>query len=168
MQLLTRLSTFFSALENVALNATHIPTPKKSQLLRTLIASLAATVDPEHLNFVLIDFKGGSAFAACAALPHTAGVVTDLDEHLGERVLRSLDAELRRRERALANAGVTSLQEYIDARRDAVEPIPRLVVVVDEFATLAAELPEFVEALVAVAQRGRSLGMHLVLATQRP
>src|SRR5205823_3659423 len=71
----------------------------KSELLRSLVASLAATVGPEHLNFVLIDYKGGSAFDACARLPHTVGLVTDLDEHLGQRALRCLEAELRYRER---------------------------------------------------------------------
>src|SRR5204863_2486589 len=140
----------------------------KSELLRTLIASLAMTVDPERLNFVLVDYKGGSAFADCAALPHTVGLVTDLDEHLGQRALRSLDAEIRRREHVLRRAGVADLGQYRRAEAASDGPLPRLVVVIDEFATLRSELPEFVDALVGVAQRGRSLGIHLVLATQRP
>jgi DNA segregation ATPase FtsK/SpoIIIE, S-DNA-T family len=143
----------------------------KSELLRTLVLSLAATVSPQHLNFVLVDYKGGSTFDACTALPHTVGVVTDLDNGLAERALVSLDAELHRRERLLRSVGAADLTDY-RARRfsDAgdFEPIARLVVVIDEFATLAKELPDFLSALVGVAQRGRSLGVHLLLATQRP
>jgi S-DNA-T family DNA segregation ATPase FtsK/SpoIIIE len=138
----------------------------KSELLRTLVAGLAAGSSPEHLTFVLIDYKGGSAFDACAALPHVAGVVTDLDERLAARALRSLEAELRRRERILRDAGATDIGDF---RRLGTGPgLPRLVVIVDEMAGLAAELPDFLPALVGVAQRGRSLGLHLVLATQRP
>jgi S-DNA-T family DNA segregation ATPase FtsK/SpoIIIE len=125
----------------------------KSELLRTLIAGLARRHTPDELVFVLIDYKGGSTFDECARLPHCVGLVTDLDEHLGERALRSLEAELRHRERV---------------QREQADSEPRLVVVVDEFATLAAELPDFLGALVGIAQRGRSLGMHLLLATQRP
>ncbi|HEX2381270.1 MAG TPA: FtsK/SpoIIIE domain-containing protein [Acidimicrobiales bacterium] len=125
----------------------------KSELLRTLVVGLAARHTPDEMVFVLIDYKGGSAFDDCALLPHCVGLVTDLDEQLGERALRSLEAELRFRERD---------------RRDDTTKLPRLVVVIDEFATLATELPDFLGALVGIAQRGRSLGMHLVLATQRP
>ncbi len=137
----------------------------KSELLRTLVVSLAAAVSPEHLSFVLIDFKGGATFDTCTRLPHTVGVVTDLDEGLAERALVSLDAEIRRRERLLRAVRADDLTVY---RRNATEPLPRLVVVVDEFAALANELPDFLAALVAIAQRGRSLGVHLLLATQRP
>jgi S-DNA-T family DNA segregation ATPase FtsK/SpoIIIE len=138
----------------------------KSELLRTLVAGLAVNAGPDHLTFVLIDFKGGSAFDECARLPHTVGLVTDLDEHLAERALRCLEAELTHRERGLRAAGVGDLPAY--RRLGAGPPLPRLVVVIDEFATLRAELPDFVDALVGMAQRGRSLGVHLVLATQRP
>src|SRR5829696_8294583 len=136
----------------------------KSELLRTLVAGLAARSSPRDLTFVLIDYKGGSAFDACASFPHVGGVVTDLDDRLAARALRGLDAELRRRERRLREAGATDIG---DARRRGLE-LPRLVVVVDEMAGLAADLPDFLHALVDVAQRGRSLGLHLVLATQRP
>jgi DNA segregation ATPase FtsK/SpoIIIE, S-DNA-T family len=139
----------------------------KSELLRTMVASLAAHHDPEQLVFVLIDYKGGSAFDACAGLPHVVGVVTDLDEHLASRALRSLEAELKSREAILRRSAVSDLGQY----RSAGSPggvLPRLVVMIDEFATLAAELPDFLTALVGIAQRGRSLGVHLVLATQRP
>lgn len=139
----------------------------KSELLRTLVTSLAVASDPDQISFVLIDFKGGSAFDACARLPHTVGVVTDLDAGLAARALRCLEAELRHRERRLRAAGADDLIGFRRAA-DPGDPLPRIVVVIDEFATLAAELPDFVDALVDIAQRGRSLGVHLVLATQRP
>lgn len=142
----------------------------KSELLRSLVAALAASADVEHCNLVLIDFKGGAAFDRLRALPHVVGCVTDLDEHLAARALRCLDAELRRRERLLRDAGTSDITAYVRERRrrSDLPPLPRLVVVVDEFATLVADLPEFVDSLVDTAQRGRSLGVHLVLATQRP
>jgi S-DNA-T family DNA segregation ATPase FtsK/SpoIIIE len=138
----------------------------KSELLRSMVAGLAASVDPDHLTFVLVDFKGGSAFDECARLPHTVGMVTDLDEHLAERALRCLEAELKHRERRLRDVGATDLPDYL--RKGLDEPMPRLLVIIDEFATLKAELPQFIDALVGVAQRGRSLGVHMLLATQRP
>jgi S-DNA-T family DNA segregation ATPase FtsK/SpoIIIE len=140
----------------------------KSELLQTLVAGLAVGNRPDEMSFVLIDYKGGAAFRECAELPHTVGMVTDLDGHLTERALRSLGAELRRREALLAGAGCTDAGEYVACASPTGEPLPRLVLVVDEFATLAEELPDFVGGLVAIAQRGRSLGVHLVLATQRP
>ncbi len=133
----------------------------KSELLRTWVTALALRHPPTAVAFVLVDYKGGSAFDACAHLPHVTGVVTDLDDGLGERLLVALRAEVRDRERQLRAAGAPDL-------RDLDGGPPRLVVVVDEFATLAAELPDFLGALVDVARRGRSLGLHLVLATQRP
>jgi DNA segregation ATPase FtsK/SpoIIIE, S-DNA-T family len=138
----------------------------KSELLRSLIVGLAMHAPPDQLSFVLVDYKGGAAFDACARLPHVAGLVTDLDERLAERALRSLHAELLRRERILREAGVADLTAY--RAQIGRPPLGRLVVVVDEFATLAADLPDFITSLVGIAQRGRSLGVHLVLATQRP
>ncbi len=145
----------------------------KSELLQTLVASLAAANRPDEMSFVLIDYKGGAAFAACSRLPHTVGLVTDLDGHLTARALSSLGAELRRREHWLARAQCTNLETYVVRRQQqqqqaTMPPLGRLVIVVDEFATLAEELPDFVGGLVGIAQRGRSLGVHLVLATQRP
>lgn len=140
----------------------------KSELLRSLVAGLAATYGPEQLTFVLVDFKGGSAFGPLAGLPHVVGLVTDLDEHLGERALRCLEAELKHRELCLRQAGVSDLPGYVAAGRAGGPPLPRLVVIIDEFATMAAELPGFIDSLVGIAQRGRSLGVHLLLATQRP
>jgi S-DNA-T family DNA segregation ATPase FtsK/SpoIIIE len=138
----------------------------KSEMLRSVVAGLAASLDSEHLNFVLIDYKGGSAFAQCAGLPHTVGMVTDLDEHLGARALRCLEAELHYRETRLRDAGASDLKQYLQDGHP--EPLPRLLVIIDEFATMAAELPDFIDSLVGIAQRGRSLGVHMILATQRP
>ncbi|MFJ2516927.1 FtsK/SpoIIIE domain-containing protein [Streptomyces griseoviridis] len=142
----------------------------KSELLQTIIASLAVANRPDALNYVLIDYKGGSAFMDCARLPHTVGMVSDLDAHLTERALASLAAELHRRERILFDAAAKDIEDYNDTRklRPELEPMPRLVLVIDEFASLVAELPDFIAGLVDIARRGRSLGVHLVLATQRP
>ncbi|MFJ8493909.1 FtsK/SpoIIIE domain-containing protein [Streptomyces sp. NPDC094038] len=143
----------------------------KSELLQTLVATLAVVNRPDEMTFVLVDYKGGSAFAECADLPHTVGLVTDLDTRLVERALVSLGAELRRRETQLAQAGAKDIEDYLDKRArggNVLPPLPRLLLVIDEFASMARELPEFISGLVNIAQRGRSLGIHLVLATQRP
>ncbi|MDR0358799.1 MAG: cell division-like protein, partial [bacterium] len=138
----------------------------KSELLQTFVASLAAAHSPARLNFILVDYKGGAAFKDCVNLPHTVGFVTDLDGHLVNRALTSLRAELRRREEVLRQAGCKDLIDF--EARDLAHAFPSLVIVVDEFAALVAELPEFVDGMVDIAQRGRSLGIHMVLATQRP
>ncbi|MCW2574554.1 MAG: putative cell division-related protein [Modestobacter sp.] len=135
----------------------------KSELLQTLVASLALHHPPDRCSFLLVDYKGGAAFGEAAALPHTVGVLTDLDHQSTARALRSLTAELTRRERLLAEHRARDLADLPETVRAS-----RLVIVVDEFATLAEELPGFVTGLVGIAQRGRSLGVHLVLATQRP
>lgn len=136
----------------------------KSEMLRTFVASAAATIPPDRLIFLLVDYKGGSAFAPCAGLPHVVDVVSDLDGHLAERALVSLDAELKRRERTLAEHGAKDLQSLI--RRAPADAPPTLVIAVDEFAKLREEIPEFVDGVVDIAQRGRSLGVHMVLAAQ--
>jgi S-DNA-T family DNA segregation ATPase FtsK/SpoIIIE len=138
----------------------------KSELLQTLIASLATAHPPTRLSFLLVDYKGGAAFKDCTSLPHTVGLVTDLDAHLTQRALISLNAELQRRERLLRDTGAKDLADM--ERRDPDAAPPSLVIVIDEFATLAKEVPDFIDGIVDVAQRGRSLGVHLVLATQRP
>jgi S-DNA-T family DNA segregation ATPase FtsK/SpoIIIE len=135
----------------------------KSELLQTLIAGLALNHPPDRCSFFLVDYKGGAAFAEAAHLPHTVGMVTDLDPPATARALRSLTAELTRREAVLARHGVSDLADLPES-----VDLARLVIVVDEFATLALDLPEFVPGLVGIAQRGRSLGVHLILATQRP
>lgn len=135
----------------------------KSELLRTLVTSLALHHPPDRLTFLLVDYKGGAAFAPVAALPHVVGLVSDLGPATAHRALISLRAEVRRRERIVAAAGASDMIE-VDLDRAA----PALVVVVDEFATLAREVPDLLDGLLDVAQRGRSLGIHLLLATQRP
>ncbi len=136
----------------------------KSELLRTLVAALAAQYPPSRLNFILVDYKGGAAFAPCAAFPHVLDVVSDLDAELGERALISLDAEMKRRERLLAELRADNL---IDLERRALDQAPpNLVIMVDEFAKLRDEVPEFIDGVVDVAQRGRTLGIHMVLAAQ--
>ena len=145
----------------------------KSELLQTIVASLAVANRPDAMTFVLVDYKGGSAFKDCVALPHTVGMVTDLDAHLVERALVSLTAELTRREHILAAAGTKDIEDYTRRRMRAgaasgLEPLPRLLIVIDEFASMVRDLPDFVTGLVNIAQRGRSLGIHLILATQRP
>ncbi|MGW6531025.1 FtsK/SpoIIIE domain-containing protein [Streptomyces venezuelae] len=142
----------------------------KSELLQTIVAALAVANTPENMTFVLVDYKGGSAFKDCVKLPHTVGMVTDLDAHLVERALESLGAELKRREHILADADAKDIEDYQDlVRRDPSHaPVPRLLIVIDEFASMVRDLPDFVTGLVNIAQRGRSLGIHLLLATQRP
>ncbi|MFK0044027.1 FtsK/SpoIIIE domain-containing protein [Streptomyces sp. NPDC090741] len=142
----------------------------KSELLQTLVASLAVANRPDAMTFVLVDYKGGSAFKDCVDLPHTVGMVTDLDAHLVERALTSLSAELKRREHILAEAGAKDIEDYVDLlrREPRRTPMPRLLIVIDEFASMVRDLPDFVKGLVNIAQRGRSLGIHLILATQRP
>ncbi|WP_298748590.1 FtsK/SpoIIIE domain-containing protein [uncultured Serinicoccus sp.] len=140
----------------------------KSELLQTVIASLAVHNRPDEMTFVLVDYKGGAAFKDCNRLPHTVGMVTDLDGHLTGRALESLGAELRRREHQLAGADAKDIEDYLATRGPDDEPMPRLLIVIDEFAALVAELPDFVTGLVDIARRGRSLGVHLILATQRP
>lgn len=134
----------------------------KSELLRTLVIALALRNGPDRVNVLLIDYKGGSSLGECDRLPHSVGLVTDLDPHLAGRVLESLQAELRRRESVLARSGARDVRDHPGT------DLPRLVVVIDEFRVLREELPEFLDGLIRVAAVGRSLGLHLVLATQRP
>ncbi|ANS80562.1 Cell division protein FtsK [Serinicoccus hydrothermalis] len=132
----------------------------KSELLRSLVVALALRNSPADLALLLVDFKGGSSLGDCASLPHVTGMVTDLDPHLAGRVLASLRAELTRREGVVAAAGAKDAAQ--------VPGLPRLVVVIDEFRVLAEEVPEVMSGLIRLAAVGRSLGVHLVLATQRP
>ena len=136
----------------------------KSELLQSWVASLAVSHGPDLLNFVLVDYKGGAAFSGCAGLPHTVGMLTDLEPAETRRALRSLQAEVRRRERLLAAARCSD----IDGFRSQGGVLPRLVLVIDEFRALAEEQPEALKELVHLAAVGRSLGLHLILATQRP
>ena len=142
----------------------------KSEFLQTLVVSLALANRPEAVNFVLVDYKGASAFGECEQLPHTVGMVTNLDGHLTERALASLDAELERREHVLRELGSADIDTAWERHpeRAGAAGLARLVIVIDEFAELVQELPDFVSGLIRVARVGRSLGVHLILATQRP
>ncbi|MDJ0339728.1 FtsK/SpoIIIE domain-containing protein [Cryobacterium sp. PH31-O1] len=138
----------------------------KSEFLQTWIMSMASEHSPDRLTFLLIDYKGGAAFAECTQLPHTVGLVTDLNTHLVRRALTSLRAELHYRKTLLNEKGAKDLVS-LEKRGDPDAP-PSLIIVIDEFAALVGEVPEFVDGIVDVAQRGRSLGLHLIMATQRP
>jgi len=138
----------------------------KSEFLQSFVVSLAATYPPSKLTFVLVDYKGGAAFKDCVDLPHTVGFFTDLDAHLAQRALISLNAELRHREEVLREHGAKDLID-LEHAAPASAP-PNLLIVFDEFAFLKREVPEFVAGVIDIAQRGRSLGVHLMLATQRP
>lgn len=140
----------------------------KSEFLRSMVAGLAARSDPTRLTFILIDFKGGAAFKTCERLPHTIGTVSNLDEQLADRALTALEAELRYRQEVFARAGdgIDNLDTYLAT--NPAEPMPRLLLVVDEFAMLAKDYPDVLKSLVSVAAVGRTLGVHMILATQRP
>ncbi|MFC6357372.1 FtsK/SpoIIIE domain-containing protein [Luethyella okanaganae] len=135
----------------------------KSELLVTWIASMASRHSTRELTVLLVDFKGGSSFAQLAELPHCVGVITDLDEREASRALASLRAELRFREEQLRQYGARDIADAELGGR-----LPRLVIVVDEFAAMLGLFPELHALFVDLAARGRSLGVHLVLCTQRP
>jgi S-DNA-T family DNA segregation ATPase FtsK/SpoIIIE len=144
----------------------------KSELLRTIVTGLAVANPPELLSFVLVDFKGGAAFAGLDRLPHTAGLVTNLQDDLTlvDRVRAALQGEQERRQRLLRDAGnLDGIAQY-RARRSAdpgYQPLPYLLLVVDEFGELLTARPDFLELFTAIGRVGRSLGMHLLLASQR-
>ncbi len=140
----------------------------KSELLITWLLSMAAERAPSELNFLLVDFKGGSTFAELRELKHVTGVITDLDSAEAERVLLSLKAELRYREEFLLREGARSFEDLSRVGMEADSGLARLVIVVDEFATLLSDHPELHELFTDIAARGRSLGIHLILCTQRP
>lgn len=138
----------------------------KSEFLQSWVMGMATAYSPDRVSFLFVDYKGGAAFADCLHLPHTVGLVTDLSPHLVRRALTSLRAELHYRERLLNRK---KAKDLLALQREAdPDAPPYLVIVVDEFAALATEVPEFVDGVVDVAARGRSLGLHLILATQRP
>ncbi len=144
----------------------------KSELLRTLVLSLALTHSPETLNFVLVDFKGGATFIGLDKLRHTSALITNLADEvtLVERMQDALHGELIRRQEQLRAAGnFSSIHEYEKARQTdpSIEPMPTLFVVVDEFSELLAAHRDFMELFVMIGRLGRSLGVHLLLASQR-
>ena len=143
----------------------------KSELLRTLIVGLAATHSSEILNFVLVDFKGGATFMNMDRLPHTSAVITNLAGELSlvDRMQDAINGEVIRRQELLRESGRSSLYDYEKARAAGapLSPLPTLLVVVDEFSELLASKPEFIELFVTIGRVGRSLGVHLLLASQR-
>ncbi|MEU0200838.1 MULTISPECIES: type VII secretion protein EccCa [unclassified Streptomyces] len=144
----------------------------KSELLRTLVLGLAVTHSSETLNFVLADFKGGATFAGMARMPHVAAVITNLadDLTLVDRMGDSIRGELNRRQEMLRDAGnYANIHDYEKARAAgaALQPIPSLVLVIDEFSELLTAKPDFIEMFVQIGRIGRSLGVHLLLASQR-
>ncbi|MFI6428353.1 FtsK/SpoIIIE domain-containing protein [Promicromonospora sp. NPDC050880] len=138
----------------------------KSEFLQAWVLAMAAEYSPDRVTFLFVDYKGGSAFADCVNLPHCVGLVTDLSPHLVLRAITSLRAELHYREHLFNRKKAKDLLE-LEKRGDPETP-PALVIVIDEFAALVGDVPEFVDGVVDVAQRGRSLGIHLIMATQRP
>lgn len=144
----------------------------KSELLRTLVLGLAMTHSSEGLNFVLVDFKGGATFAGMANLPHVSAIITNLSEELSlvDRMQDALSGEMTRRQELLRRAGnYQSIRDYERARLAGVdlEPLPSLLIVADEFSELLGAKPEFTELFVAIGRLGRSLGIHLLLSSQR-
>ena len=141
----------------------------KSELLRSLVAALAASHSPEELNLVLVDFKGGATFLGCDILPHTAAVITNLEREatLVERMQDALSGEMNRRQEFLRSAGnFANVGDYNAARGEA-EAMPALVIVIDEFSELLGQHPDFADLFGAIGRLGRSLHIHLLLASQR-
>ncbi|PWK13519.1 type VII secretion protein EccCa [Tumebacillus permanentifrigoris] len=144
----------------------------KSELLRSLVVGLAVDNDAEMLNFIFVDFKGGAAFADLSHLPHSAGMITNLegDNSMIDRFYQSLMGEMDRRQRRLREAGnLDNVKQYQNKRatNPFLEPLPYLVVVIDEFGELLAAQPEFTDLFVKIGRIGRSIGIHLLFATQR-
>lgn len=148
----------------------------KSEFIMTVILSLAVNYHPDEVAFILIDYKGGGMAHAFEHLPHVAGIITNLDGSAITRSLVSIQSELKRRQRLFGEAeqqlGTSNLDiyKYQKLYRDGkvAEPLPHLIIIADEFAELKTQLPEFMDQLISAARIGRSLGVHLVLATQKP
>lgn len=142
----------------------------KSEILQTYILSMVTLFHPYEVSFVIIDFKGGGMVNQFRTLPHLVGAITNIDGREIDRSLKSIKAELRKRQRLFAEAEVNHIDKYIKKFKsgDVKEPLPHLIVIVDEFAELKAEQPEFMKELISAARIGRSLGVHLILATQKP
>lgn len=142
----------------------------KSELLQSYILSMALNYHPYEVSFVIIDFKGGGMANQVAGLPHLIGTITNLDKEELSRSLMSIKAELLRRQKVFAKYSVNNIDDYMDCYKagSAPIPLPHLILVVDEFAELKREQPDFMQKLISVATIGRSLGVHLILATQKP
>lgn len=142
----------------------------KSEFIQSYILSMAVNYHPNDVSFILIDYKGGGMANCFAGLPHIAGMITNLGGNQIHRSLISLESELKRRQRIFAEHGVNHIDKYQQLYKEykAKEPLPHLVIISDEFAELKSQQPEFMAELVSTARIGRSLGVHLILATQKP
>lgn len=151
----------------------------KSEFIQSYILSMAVNFHPHDVSFILIDYKGGGMANCFKGLPHISGVITNLGGNQINRSLASLNAELKRRQRVFEAAGVNNINSYEVLYKEnkrsgfalnnfAIEPLPHLLIISDEFAELKRQQPEFMEKLVSAACIGRSLGVHLILATQKP
>ena len=142
----------------------------KSEILQTYILAMATLFHPYEVGFVIIDFKGGGMVNQFKDLPHLMGAITNIDGKEINRSLKSIKAELQKRQRLFADADVNHIDKYIRKFKagEVNIPLPHLIIIVDEFAELKAEQPEFMKELISAARIGRSLGVHLILATQKP
>lgn len=142
----------------------------KSEILQTYVLSMATLYHPYDVGFVIIDFKGGGMANQFKDLPHMMGAITNIDGREINRSLLSIKAELVKRQSLFAEAGVNHINDYIKLfKKNAVkQPLPHLIIIVDEFAELKAEFPDFMKELISAARIGRTLGVHLILATQKP
>lgn len=142
----------------------------KSEILQTYILAMTTLFHPYEVGFVIIDFKGGGMVNQFRDLPHLLGAITNIDGKAINRSLKSIKAELQKRQRLFADADVNHIDKYIKKYKagEVSTPLPHLIIIVDEFAELKAEQPEFMKELISAARIGRSLGVHLILATQKP
>lgn len=142
----------------------------KSEILQTYILSLATKFHPYEVGFVIIDFKGGGMANQFKDLPHLIGTITNIDGREIDRSLLSIKAELVKRQEMFSKCGVNHINDYIKLYKNGKvsEPMPHLIMIVDEFAELKAEFPDFMKELISAARIGRTLGVHLILATQKP
>jgi S-DNA-T family DNA segregation ATPase FtsK/SpoIIIE len=143
----------------------------KSEILQSYILSMATRFHPYEVGFVIIDFKGGGMVNQFRNLPHLIGAITNIDGNEINRSLKSIKAELLKRQTLFAQADVNQIDKYIKLYKESngtMTPLPHLILIVDEFAELKADQPEFMKELISAARIGRSLGVHLILATQKP
>lgn len=142
----------------------------KSELLSTIILMLSVMYAPDQVGFMLIDYKGGGMAGLFANLPHLMGSISNLSGHMINRALVSIKSENYRRQRIFADCGINNIQEYtrLYEKKEVTIALPHVFIIVDEFAELKREEPDFMNQLISVAQVGRSLGIHLILSTQKP
>ena len=142
----------------------------KSEILQTYVLSMATLFHPYDVGFVIIDFKGGGMANQFKDLPHMMGAITNIDGREINRSLLSIKAELVKRQALFAAAGVNHINDYIRLfkKNEVTQPLPHLIIIVDEFAELKSEFPDFMKELISAARIGRTLGVHLILATQKP